>query len=74
MKKFLLFAFIGLSSACITASPMPSDSLLRVLRSEIARKKIYDRQKDEQIATLRQKLNTSQSIGLEARYLQLWTV
>jgi tetratricopeptide (TPR) repeat protein len=68
MKKFLLFAFVGLSSPCITASPMPSDSLLSVLRSEIARKKIYDSQKDEQIATLRQKLNKPQSIGLEARY------
>jgi tetratricopeptide (TPR) repeat protein len=68
MKKFLLFAFIGLSSPCITASPMPSDSLLSVLRSEIARKKIYDSQKDGQIAALRQKLNTPQSISLEARY------
>jgi tetratricopeptide (TPR) repeat protein len=68
MKKFLLFIFIGLSPTCITASPIQSDSLLSVLRSEIARKKIYDRQKDEQIAALRQKLNNQKTISLETRY------
>ncbi|MCQ6956433.1 DUF6377 domain-containing protein [Mucilaginibacter aquariorum] len=68
MKKFLLLAITGLFSTCIAKSAVQSDSLLKVLKSEIARKKIYDHQKDEQIATLRQKLNTQQSIGLEARY------
>ena len=68
MKKFLLLVITGLFSTCIAASAVQSDSLLKVLKSEITRKKIYDHQKDEQIAALRQKLNTQRSIGLEARY------
>ena len=68
MKKFLLLVITGLFSTCIAASAVQSDSLLKVLKSEIARKKIYDSQKDEQIAALRRKLNTQRSIGLEARY------
>lgn len=68
MKKFLLLTLTGLFSTCLMASPVQSDSLLKVLRSEIIRAKIYDKQKDEQIAALRQKLLTLPPTNLEARY------
>jgi tetratricopeptide (TPR) repeat protein len=66
MRKFLVFAIISLWATCIHASTLPSDSLLSVLRSEIARKKVYDRQKEERISRLRQKLRSTQSI--ESKY------
>ncbi|QHS56048.1 hypothetical protein GWR56_11065 [Mucilaginibacter sp. 14171R-50] len=68
MKKLLLFVLVGLPLIANAASPSPSDSLLKVLRAEIARKSIYDKQKDEQIAALRQKLYAKQPSDLMAKY------
>jgi tetratricopeptide (TPR) repeat protein len=68
MRKFLLFALIGSTLLGLRASAMRSDSLLSVLRSEIVKKNKYDRQKNEQIAALRQKLRTQPTANLEAKY------
>ncbi|MBK0378713.1 DUF6377 domain-containing protein [Mucilaginibacter segetis] len=68
MKLYLLFIFVSLFPLSIYASPTPADSLLAVLRSEIGRKNIYDKQKEEHISQLRQKLYASQSTGPEERY------
>lgn len=66
MKTIILFVILSLSATFTRASERPSDSLLHVLRSEIARKKVYDSKKDKHIAGLRQKLQVDQP--LENRY------
>jgi hypothetical protein len=66
MKKFLVFAMFSLWSIGLRASTESADSLLTVLRSEIARIQGYDKQKDQHIAELRKKLEAQQSI--ESRY------
>ncbi|RFZ84144.1 hypothetical protein DYU05_00460 [Mucilaginibacter terrenus] len=68
MRKFLLFTLIGIVLLSVNASATSRDSLLKVLRSEVAKIKTYDWQKDKEIAALRLKLNSHKSSGLEDRY------
>jgi len=65
-KTIILFVVLSLFATFTKAFEKPSDSLLRVLRSEIARKKVYDSQKEKHIAGLRQKLQAHEP--LENRY------
>jgi tetratricopeptide (TPR) repeat protein len=66
MKKFLVFAFLGFASVRAEAATLHSDSLITVLKKEIGRKKVYDREKEQHIARLRQDLSIRQPI--EHRY------
>jgi Tfp pilus assembly protein PilN len=69
MKKLLVFAVFALSTIGMQASSLPVDSLLSVLKMEIGRKKLYDREKEQYIANLRGHLLNSQSS--ESRYQAL---
>ncbi|WP_374950717.1 DUF6377 domain-containing protein [Mucilaginibacter sp.] len=67
MKPLLLFAFFFLLSGSVFAAT-PSDSLLTVLRKEISKENSYDKLKEQQIASLRQQLNSKGSVDLIKRY------
>ncbi|TWR29612.1 hypothetical protein FPZ43_07030 [Mucilaginibacter pallidiroseus] len=68
MKKCLLLALTCVLLSVVTvASPSP-DSLLNVLKSEIAKKAAYDSKKENHITTLIQQLNKQPSSNLRQRY------
>ncbi|MFD0795609.1 DUF6377 domain-containing protein [Mucilaginibacter litoreus] len=57
--KIILYALIALFFPVKAMCYNTADSLLKVLRSEIAKKAVYDRQKEEKLAALRNKLSNS---------------
>jgi tetratricopeptide (TPR) repeat protein len=68
MKKPLFLILTCLLLPIITVASIPSDSLLRVLKSEIARNASYDLKKDQQIAVLKFKLKGQKSLNFKQRY------
>lgn len=66
MKNRLLFTLIVLIFPFQTFSETPADSLIRVLKSEIARKNIYDGQMENKISRLR--ITYQKSQGLNKQY------
>ena len=69
MKRIFVFAMLGFAAIAVRASTLTPDSLLSVLKMEIGRKKVYDRQKEQHIVRLRQNLSNQQSS--ESRYQAL---
>ncbi len=63
MKIVLLFAMLVLCAGHTAASINPADSLLKVLRAELSRKRVYDDQKEIQISGLRKTLQIQQSLA-----------
>ena len=62
MKNLLLFVLVALLP-CRAMADGTADSLLKVLRSEIARKGSYDSVKEKYIAQLKQKLSKSTNLN-----------
>ena len=67
MKVLLSILLVLLSSTYSKSNPSP-DSLLKVLKSEISRKGLYDAEKKRRIAILKQSLNHAATDDLSARY------
>ena len=67
MKKYLLFFVITLTPVCVIASAAPADSLLRVLKLELSKRKVYDIRQEGNIAQLRKILNRRDT-DLEQKY------
>ena len=68
MKKILLFALTVCFLSSKAATLTPADSLLKVLKHEIAQKAVYDKQKDAQIKKLRHVLHALPVTNLSGRY------
>jgi hypothetical protein len=67
--KVLLSIFLGFLSYSYAKSNPPTDSLLKILKSEINRKELYDAEKNRRIATLKQSLNHAAKDDLSTQYM-----
>jgi hypothetical protein len=67
--KVLLSIFLGLLSHSYAKSNPPADSLLKILKSEINRKELYDAEKNRRIVTLKQALNHAAKDDLSTQYM-----
>lgn len=68
MKRSLLVALLLFLLPWTALAAGSADSLLRVLKQEIARKDIYDKQKEKHISLLRTRVKASIGRDLNARY------
>jgi tetratricopeptide (TPR) repeat protein len=68
MKKILVVLLVLLTCSNANSQTILSDSLLSVLRAELTRGKIYDKEKEERIDQLRMQLTTSRETDFDTRF------